>query len=182
MTLLAVFLQAAATADLEDRTLLFGREKLAAPSSTSICNLPMKTKGSMKSVRAGRKYKLGITLTNNIAKNLDSIVVKVTLPEGTTYEKASISPPLANRAKTPTLEQDGTKLIWRNIDINAGKKLKFRIMVQVECGAPTPLIFRSYTTVGGTSWITGPEIKVRAANKSTQEFSSSYSRRLPIQP
>jgi hypothetical protein len=150
----------AATADLKDRTLRFGRKKLIAPSPTSIFGLPMQTKGYGKIVFAGRTYKLSIKLTNNVAKNFDSVVVKMSLPKGTTFKKASVFPS-AGIIKTPALEQDGTEVVWRNVQMRAGKSRVFRIIVLIECGTATPLIFRSYTTVGGTGWIVGPEVKVR---------------------
>lgn len=148
-----------ATGNLEDRTLSFGRKKLVPPSNNTICGLPMQTKGSSKRVFAGRKYKLSIKLTNNVAKKFDNVVVKMTLPEGVTFKKASVFPS-ADINKAPAVEQDGTEVIWRNVLMRAGKSRIFKIMVLIECGTPTPLIFRSYTTVGGTGWITGPQVKV----------------------
>jgi hypothetical protein len=166
---------AAATADLEDRTLRLGRKKLVPPSEKTICGLPMQTKGHGKSVFAGRKYKLSIKLTNNVAEDFDSVVVKMTLPEGATFKKASASPS-AGIIKTPALEQDGTEVVWRNVQMRAGKSRVFRIMVLIECGTATPLIFRSHTTVGGTAWITGPQVKVRGMRGSNpQHYLFGYS-------
>jgi hypothetical protein len=166
----------AATANLEDRTLRLGRKKLVPPSEKTICGLPMQTKGHGKSVFAGRKYKLSIKLTNNVAEYFDSVVVKMTLPEGATFRKASVFPS-AGIIKTPALEQDGTEVVWRNVLMRAGKSRVFRIVVLIECGTATPpLIFRSYTTVGGTAWITGPQVKVRGMRGSNpQHYLFGYS-------
>jgi hypothetical protein len=159
----------AATADLEDRTLKIGRKKLVPLSENTIRGLPMQTKGHGKSVFAGRKYKLAIKLTNNVAANFDSVVVKLTLPDGAAFKKASVFPS-AGIIKTPALEQDGTEVVWRNVRMRAGRSRVFRIIVLIECGTATPLIFRSYTIVGGTAWITGPQVKVRGMEAATHSI------------
>lgn len=155
----------AATAEIENRTLRSVREKLVPPSEDAICGLPMQTKGYGKNVFAGRTYKLGVKLQNNVAEDFDDVVLKMTLPEGVTFNKASVFPS-AGVMKTPALEQDGTEVVWRNVMMRAGKSRVFKIIVQIECGTPTPLIFRSYTTVGGIAWITGPQVKVGGTRES----------------
>ena len=150
----------AAPADLDERALRFRHKDLLRLTNTSICGLPMRTKGFPRYAKAGRQYKLMIKLTNNVAEDFEDVVVKMVLPEGATFKKASVFPRLPS--KTPALEQQETEVVWRNVGMRAGKSRSFKILVGIECDTPTPLVFRAYTTVGGTGWITGPEVKVRS--------------------
>lgn len=155
---------ASVVTDSSDRELHFNfanfkGPKLVIPGNTSICGLPMKTKGFRRRVIAGRKFMVGIKLKNNVAQNFNDVVLKLVLPEGANYKKAKAFPQLASQA---TVEQRGTEVVWRNIAMRAGKSRTFKVVVDIDCLSPTPLVFRSYTTIDRVGWITGPDVQVSA--------------------
>lgn len=140
---------------------LYGRVKksqLLPYTNESICGLPMQAKYK-KTMTAGRKATVMLSLVNNVAKGFNSVSVKLMLPEGTKFRKAGAT---GYGGKNFAVEQEGTEVVWRQLQMKAGEKRLFQVQVLILCGAPTPLEFRPYTTVGGEGWITGPVGTVRA--------------------
>jgi hypothetical protein len=135
-----------------------------ATNVSSICGLPLLTKGARKQVIAGNKYKVTAKLINNVNMVFDDIVVRISLPRDTTFRKSTVFPKLEHGNK-PALERQGSLIVWRHVHMKPKQSRHFKAMVSIACNTTTPLTFRFYTTVGGLSWITGPEVQVGLGTK-----------------
>lgn len=137
------------------------RFKPSEPVSNA--SVSISTKAKQHHVLAGRRYWVSATLQNNVRESLPDVVFKFTLQSGLgylEYIKGTVFPPMG-APMTPSVEQQGFEVVWRDVYMAPGKRRYFTIQVQILCGAPTPLAIRPYATMDRTSWITGPEAVVR---------------------
>ena len=135
------------------------KQLVDASNASAICGLPLLTKGNRKHVVAGKKYMLAAKLTNNVNMVFDDVVVQFTLPRGANYRSARIFPKL-DYGNKPSLENQGTLVIWRDVHMKSKQSRYFKVAVGIACNTTTPLTFRVYATVKGAGWIVGPVIQV----------------------
>lgn len=101
----------------------------------SICK---KVKASIKSknkeVRPGQLVRIDIRLINRSGDDVDEGQWMLMLPDGVTFEKASIE----------TLDIEGSLIVLRPVVIDSKKKSYFSIAVRIDEAASGRLVFRSF--------------------------------------
>lgn len=97
------------------------------------------------------RYSVVLANTNtNKTSSFDKAGLVVTLPAGTTYVKASVSPRLANPGSkpdkalsTPVYDAGANTVTWPDVPLSGGRKRKYTVVAKVQPTAVTPLLFQA---------------------------------------